>query len=121
MAQRITNRKIDTAGLQGEGSFIVIKSLPYGTTRQLNRISALMEQTEKLEELPADEKARVIDDGVAFTDKIIIESLVDWNWVDDRGEAMQLPTKPEDLDTLTFDEVKFIIESVKGSKEAAKN
>lgn len=124
MPQRITNRKIDTPELQGEGSFIVIKSLPYGVTRQLNRISTLMQDTENMEKETPERRLQIVEDGVAFTDKIVIDSLVEWNWVDDLGNPMSLPSKPEDLDTLTFEEIQFIIECVKGvkvNKDEAKN
>jgi len=44
-----------------------------------------------------------------------------WNWVDDEGKPLPQPTEPGVRDTLTDDEVTFILDELFGSKENRKN
>ncbi len=50
------------------------------------------------------------------TENLFMFCIKEWNWVDDDGNALPLPSQnPEILDDLTDDETVFIMEKVMGS------
>ena len=97
MPKRNNTRRISTPDLQGEDSFVVLKMMGYGVSR---------------EALQTGDKSS--EEQLAVTDKLIVDSLVDWNWVGDDGLPLPLPKNPDDLDRLTNEEAAFLIKAITG-------
>jgi len=80
MAQRITTKKILSNEVQGDGSYVLLRALPYEmiTTRA----------SLDLEDMPA---------VLAFNAEFVQAVVADWNWVDDSGKVLPLPANVNDL------------------------
>lgn len=88
MAQRVTTRKVLSDEVQGAGSYVMLRALPYGmVTRRAKIDQADMEQV------------------LAFNQEFLAEVVVDWNWVDDAGAPLALPAQ---VDQLVIPEFEFI-------------
>ena len=80
MAQRVTTRKVLSDEVQGEGSWVMLRALPYGmVTRRAKIDQADMDQV------------------LAFNQEFLAEVVVDWNWVDDQGAPLSIPANVEQL------------------------
>jgi hypothetical protein len=105
---RVTSKRIETKDLQGEGSYIVVKPVSYSTAKKARAFVL---------NVPGDnQKARSkqAEDEIQFTEKMIFESIVEWNWTGDDDQPLPIPRKTEDLDALTVEEVNFIVQSITG-------
>lgn len=99
MAQRITTRKVLSDEVQGEGSYVMLRALPYGMVTQRTKINQ-----EDMEQL------------LQFNREFLAEVVADWNWVDDQGTPLPLPADPEQL---VMPEFEFIVRAA-GLYDAAK-
>lgn len=102
MAQRQSTRKILSDAVQGDGSFVVLRALEYG----------LVEDRMKLD---ADDKAAILDFNRDFVKAIV----VDWNWVDDAGALLPLPSEdPSVISRLVLPEFEWLA-NASGLNQAA--
>lgn len=104
MAKRLTQkyRKVDSASVQGEGSFVVFAS---PTFDDVSEFSDLI----------------FSENGAAKTDaeaiKLVVPMLkrftVDWDWVDDEDKALPKPQEdPAVIDRLTMEEQSFLVSNL---------
>lgn len=104
MAKRRTAiREIKTTTLQGAGSFVKLRSLTVGEIKKVR------------------ETREEIDDGEKFEVGLdmIIEHLLGWNWVDDDGNPLPLPSEdPAVIDLLTDEECTFLAEKLIGKADS---
>lgn len=80
MAQRVSTRKVLSDEVQGEGSFVLLRALPYGMITK----RATIDQTDMAQVL-------------AFNQEFVEAVVVDWNWVDDEGTPLSIPANVNDL------------------------
>ena len=77
--------------VQGEGSFVVMHRLTFG---QVQKFGPLLLSDEKYVE------------GV---NALLVACVAKWNWVDDEGQPLALPSEGLNLDILSNDEILFLI------------
>jgi hypothetical protein len=95
MAQRVSTKKILSDAVQGEGSYVVLRALPYGMISQRAKI----DQTD-------------FDQVLAFNEQFLAAVVVDWNWVDDEGAPLPLPANdPAVVNRLVIPEFEFVAKS----------
>ena len=87
-------RKVDSEEVQGEGSWVLLKSPTLDEIRGA--------------EMPADGDTTA---SVDFGASILGQLVKDWNWVDDDGEPMPKPT-PELVAKLPYAEIMFLMDSL---------
>lgn len=103
MAKRLNRTKINSAEVQGEGSFVVIVPL---TVRQIRQ---------NRKEAKNNPNFDMFENGLTM----LAELTVDWDWVGSDGELLPLPKdNPEVLDQLTETEALFIINHILGVDES---
>ena len=121
MPQRQNTIRLETPDLQGEGSFVVLRRLSW-------------ERRQKAQELLADAAGgtlpRTAEDltltlgflqsNRKFTEDLLLECVVAWNWVGDDGQALPLP-KDGGLALLSEAEVQFLLLALQPSVEKTKN
>lgn len=118
---RITSKRIETTDLQGEGSFVVIRKMSYGDTKQSMKFLAFGD-VEQREDMTPEDKLKKMNEEAAFTESILFNGVVEWNWSDENGNALPVPRKTEDVDKLTMEEVSFLVEALTTTPESqAKN
>jgi len=104
MAKRKTSmREYKTPALQGAGSYVIFKALTVGEIKEIR------------------ETRTEVDDGDAFEVGLdtIAKHLIGWNWVDDDGDALPLPSEdPEVINLLTDDECTFLAEKLIGKADS---
>ncbi|MFA5377703.1 MAG: hypothetical protein WC455_18275 [Dehalococcoidia bacterium] len=107
MPKRNSIRVHKSDDLQGEDSWVKVKSAEWGKSKALR--TAIKELDD--------------DDATKLTEQLILEHFVGWNWVDDDGNPLpSLKEHPELFDTfLSNDEVTFLAEAVGGGKEKKGN
>lgn len=93
--------RIDSSEVQGEGSFVMVKSPSWGLLRKAQKMTA--------------SGADAATVGIEFAEEMVRETVMAWNWTDDAD--LPLPTPVEDktvVERLTAEEVSFLIEKVTG-------
>lgn len=92
MAQRVSTRKVLSDEVQGEGSYVVLRALPYS----MISARAGVDQNDFTQVL-------------AFNETFLASVVVDWNWVDDAGEPLPLPADdPGVVEKLVIPEFQWI-------------
>lgn len=86
--------------VQGEGSWVDVRKLSWGVSRDLALFSMQQGSGKPTPEL------------MEKTEATILAHLVAWNWVDENGTPMPLPTTVDDMRTLTEEEMNFLTEAV---------
>lgn len=95
MPQQESRRKVDSAAVQGKGSFVVFKPITWGEADELE------EEISKHANDSAWQKER--------TRQLYADHLLDWNWSDADANPFELPSKdPDVFKRLTLEEVAFI-------------
>jgi hypothetical protein len=106
MAKRQGVRKVDSEEVQGKGSYVKVRPIPYKDSRAAVNVG---------DDVSTGEKADMVTD-------LIVNSLIEWDWVDYDGEPLPLPTTTEEMaEILTTDEVNFLTRDLLGSAERSKN
>jgi len=114
MAKRRNTRKVETEDLQGEGSYVILKNIPYKTVREARQKM----NSGKSKDLTDEEQAKIEDE---FVQEIFSLVVTEWDWVDDDDEPMKLPSNGLDIGELTIDEISFIMEQATGQGSVSKN
>jgi hypothetical protein len=93
MPERIfkDRQKYDSAVVQGEGSWVEIRNPGWDEIEDVSGPDSKMEDLSEMEMGKA----------------LLMDSVVDWNWVDDDGEPMPKPT-PEIVAGLRMQELVFL-------------
>lgn len=71
-------KRLDSDEVQGEGSYVLLRALPYSMVTARARI----DQGD-------------LQQVLAFNQEFLAGVVVDWNWVDDAGELLPLPSVDE--------------------------
>jgi len=101
MAKRqITEKKADSAEVQGEGSWFTYKLLTVGERRKF-----------------AEEGSTQLE----FHAKIVAMKVTDWNWADENDDPLPHPSEEGFENSLTDDELLFIFRTIAGSEGERKN
>jgi hypothetical protein len=104
VARRKNRKRIQTASVQGDDSYVVV-TLP--SVADIRAIAALEGQN-----------AEAFDGTV----KIIAEHVHEWNWVDDDDKPLPSPVAdPTVVELLTTEEYKLLVQLLLGSEETRKN
>lgn len=95
MAKRQATYRVFSDQVQGEGSYVVLRRLPYSRARD----AALM----------ADDAG--VKAEAEYTQQMIVDGVVEWDWVDDAGELLPLPRDAKEFDDLGLlvHEVEFLV------------
>lgn len=101
MAKRRSTYRIDSKEVQGEGSFVILRAVPYRVARE-----AL--------ELRGDSEGLSLVEAEKYVSTLIANSIVEWDWVDDDDNPLPIPEEGN-LDNLLSLEVKFLTEKLLGS------
>lgn len=89
MPKRTIQKRFDTKEVQGEGSFVIMRSLRVGQIREV--------------------KALEKDELYEKTVSILISHILEWNWVGDDDEPLSLPKdEPTVMDELTNAEFEYL-------------
>jgi len=97
--------RVETDAVQGEGSYVVLCKLPYGKAK------------EAFAYINGDAPGSKADE-VQFTESMVVEAIVEWNWTDEHGTPIPIPKETADLNALTAEEVNFLVGKIiqQGSK-----
>lgn len=87
--ERKSSVKVDASTVQGEGAFVNWRRITWGERKAL-------QQTAK--------------DGELVPLQVLIDHLDSWNWVDNEGNPMPIPSKLDDLNNLYDEEIEFLAE-----------
>ena len=105
MPKRQREKRIECDKVQGEGSYVLVKSPEYGLIVEAMEMSADKDQDESLRQLAQQD----------LGERILADSIVEWNWVDDDDKPF--PQYGEDgmnATKLTLDEVMFLLDHILG-------
>lgn len=101
MPERKRTRRIDTASVQSEGSYVVMRRMLVGEIKAARRRAA--ENPEML--------------AVEISSEMLAEHVVEWNWVDDEGQPLPEPLGNEAIfDQLSDEEFELLSEELIGVK-----
>ena len=113
--------RVDSAEVQGEGSFVVVRKLGYAQRQTANRMMAEAcggTLPQKIEDADIAITSEFLAGNDAFTRELLMANVVAWNWVDDAGQPLPLPSAdPAVIEDLTEEEVTFLVEGDPGRRE----
>lgn len=127
MAQRMNTVRVASDAVQGPGSYVVVRKLGY-TQRQ--RATGLLTeafggQLPKSRDLGEVQlPLQLMQANDAFTRELLAGNVAEWNWVDDEGQPLPLPSADLGVvDRLTEDEVNFVVRAIQSgmTENAVKN
>lgn len=117
---RVATKRIETIDLQGEGSYLIIKSVDWATAKKINGFLSIGNVKERADMTP-EQKKKHLEAETELTERCLFTSIVFWNWADEDNNPLPVPRKTEDLDRLTNEEVQFLIEAVTGRNKPKEN
>lgn len=98
-------RTVETPDVQGEDSWVKVRTIPYGDARKL------MEAADGS-----------TGDKVEVMEQMLRENVIEWNWVDYDDNALpQLKDDPKVLKVLTQGEILALVHALTGSSKKRKN
>ena len=104
MPKRQSVREVDSEEVQGEGAYVIVRSVPYGLIREA------AEKKDRDDVAPEEEQA--------FTERLFEAGIKEWNWVDDDGKSLPYPGQEGwSIDALLTTEVEFLVEAILGRKK----
>ena len=104
MPQRKPNERISSTEIQGEDSYVVISKMTVREVREARKRST--------------DEGDMFELGIESTAKHV----VDWNWVDNDGKSLPVPSEnPEVMDDLNVEEMTFLAQALLGGAEQQKN
>lgn len=123
MAQRQGIIRVDSAEVQGDGSYVVVRKLRYAQRQQATRMMAAAfggTLPQKLEGADITLTSDFLAGNDAYTRDLLTANVIEWNWVDDTGKGLPLPsTEPGVIERLTDDEVNFLARAIQGGQTPA--
>jgi len=106
MAKRQGTRRVDSTEVMGEGSFVKFRPILYKSA--VDAVNARNDDDEM-------KNAKLVTG-------LIVDALLEWDWVDYDGNPLPLPETSEQLEEmLTVNEVQFLTREMVGSGERQKN
>ena len=96
MARKNQVRKVSSAAVQGDDSYVEFAPVMYGESKEIAR---------RLNDIPPNNRLAQME----LNAEVVRKYVVGWNWVDDDGNPLPLPKDdPTVLDRLTAEEMRFL-------------
>lgn len=128
MPQRQGVVQVDASPVQGDGAWVRVRRMSYGQKQTATRLLAeacggRVPRSRAEAESQVALTTEYLTEQDAFTQQLLVESVMAWNWVDDAGQPLPLPSaEPAVVLRLTDDEVTFLATAIRGEDaEAEKN
>ncbi len=91
--------RFDAAAVQGEGAYVEFRTLTWG---ELKELQVKLKQTDSGS-----------DQQLAEVESVLLKHVAAWNWVDEAGQPMPVPTDLAGLHALTTSEMMFLSKQVR--------
>src|SRR5512137_1897899 len=120
MAQRQGIIRVDASDVQGDGAYVVVRKLGYAQRQMATRMMAdafggKLPQNLQGENITLTSEFLAGND--AYTRDLLTANIIEWNWVDDAGNALPVPSaEPGVIERLTDDEVNFLARAIQGGQ-----
>jgi len=102
MAKRLNVVKVDSAEVQGEGSFVVIRKFTFGELKAIRKTAKSIEGDE--------------DVAIEVSTDLLAAHIVQWDWVDEFDAPLPQPKDgSEVIDQLTNEEINFLSQKMLGA------
>lgn len=114
MAQRQGIIRIDAAAVQGDEAYVVVRKLGYAQRQHATRMMADAFGGKIPQKLDASAiTSEFLAGNDAYTRRLLGENVLEWNWVDDAGKALPVPSADVSvIERLTDEEVTFLAQAI---------
>ena len=123
MAQRQGIIRVDASDVQGDGAYVVVRKLGYAQRQTATRMMADAfggKLPQNLQGADITLTSEFLAGNDAYTRDLLTENVLEWDWVDDAGKKMPIPSAdPDVIKKLTDDEVNFLARAIQGGQTAA--
>ena len=123
MAQRQGIIRVDASEVQGDGAYVVVRKLGYAQRQMATRMMADAfggKLPQNLQGADLSVTSEFLAGNDAYTRDLLTANIIEWNWVDDAGKALPVPSaEPAIIERLTDDEVNFLARAIQGGQTAA--
>lgn len=117
---RITSKRVETPDLQGEGSYVVFRRISHGAAQKARRFIMFGDVRERAD-LTVEQIDEMLKEEDELTLELVLNGVLEWNWQDENGNPLPLPKNSDDLDTMTAEEVHFIVTCCAGNYPKAED
>lgn len=127
MAKRMGFVRVDSASVQGEGSYVLVRRLGYAQRQAANRMMADAcggKLPRNMDGADITLSSDFLTSNDVYTRDLLKSNVAKWNWVDDADAPLPLPAKDASvIDGLTDEEVTFLVRAIQGGAppDAEKN
>lgn len=98
MPQRKTTKRVDASEVQGEGAYVEVAPLKNGEVTEAQRVGGATYEEQN-----------------AYSSELIQKHVKGWNWVDEAGNPLPLPSEDETvIADLTVEETVFLSKAIGG-------
>ena len=95
--QKKKHRRVPSDAVQGEGSFVLVRTPGFSDLKDLGEIDDLSDTNQ----------------AVKAIGPLLASLVIDWDWVDDEDNPLPKPSdQPGVIDDLTFQEQKFLLDAL---------
>ena len=123
MAQRQGIIRVDASDVQGDGAYVVVRKLGYAQRQMATRMMADAfggKLPQNLQGTDITLTSEFLAGNDAYTRDLLTANVIEWNWVDDAGKALPVPSAdPSVIERLTDDEVNFLARAIQGGQTQA--
>ena len=123
MAQRQGIIRVDASDVQGDGAYVVVRKLGYAQRQMATRMMADAfggKLPQNLQGADITLTSEFLAGNDAYTRDLLTANVIEWNWVDDAGKALPVPSAdPSVIERLTDDEVNFLARAIQGGQTQA--
>jgi len=105
MPKRMSTFKVESDIVQGDGSWVLFRAVPYELVTEAAGAAAG-------ETNPAYE--------IEFTERLLKVGIAKWNWVDDDDKPMPTPQEGLPVGKLLTSEIEFLVNSLLGTARVKK-
>lgn len=117
MARQAT-RKVQSGTVQGSGSYVVVRKITWEQQKELDEKRLSMQQDAS--QMTREQRETFYAD----MEELLSTQIVEWNWADENGKALPLPSEDASVwDDMTDDEMEFLMSCLASSnrREQRKN
>lgn len=129
MAKRQNVKRVDSEQVQGAGSYVMVERMTVKKGKELQALRREMDKQERIEKAMQEQDPEWEPEegtgsealSLKIASAIMVDHIKGWDWVDNEGNPLPLPSADIDvIDLLTDEEMQFLSQAIMGNEDDRK-